>query len=101
MIHLRFSCDYAGYSNDPENIGDVKRLGSMHPQKAMSEMGISYQHATPQSMGGQWWFWNCDNVPKCLPPFLTELKLDPLECIGFGLNKETAEMIKNYKDESK
>ena len=81
---------YSFYSKDKENTGDVKRLGSMHPQKAMKELGITYQHATHQSMGDQWWFWNCENLPESLPPFLTELKLDPMDSIGFGLTQEIA-----------
>ena len=96
MKHLRFSCDYTGYSQDAENEGEVKRLGMMHPQKAMSAMGITYQHATPQSMGGQWWFWNCENIPEVLPPFLTVLDLQPMKCVGFGLSLENAKMIDEY-----
>ena len=88
---------YTFYSKDTENAGDVKRIGSMHPQKAMRELGISYQHATPQSMGEQWWFWNCDNIPDKLPPFLSELGLDPMDCVGSGLSKEDAEKIRDYK----
>lgn len=72
----------------------------MHPQKAMVELGITYQHATPQSMGDQWWFWNCENSPDNLPPFLTVLELDPMEQIGFGLNLEKAEEIRDYKKNS-
>jgi len=87
---------YSAYSKDKENTIDVKRLGSMHPQKAMKELGITYQHATPQSMGDQWWFWNCENLPEQLPPFLTKLDADPMECIGFGLSRENAEVIRDY-----
>ena len=58
---------------------------SKHPQLIMRELGITYQDTTPQSMGDQWWFWNCENVPIELPPYLTELIIDPIECIGFGL----------------
>ena len=69
----------------------------MHPQKSMKELGINYQHATPQSMGDQWWFWNCENLPEALPPFLTEMDVDPIGCIGFGLSQENAEAIRNHK----
>ena len=96
-MHLRFCMMYSHYSTDKENTGDVHRLGSIHPQKAMKELGITYQHATPQSMGDQWWFWNCENVPENLPPFLSEMYQDPMDCIGFGLTKDDAEKIRDYK----
>jgi hypothetical protein len=69
-----------------------------HAQKIMKDLGITYQYATPQSMGDQWWFWNCENIPKQLPPEITELKLDPMECIGHGLSREDAEKIRDYID---
>lgn len=64
-----------------------------HAQLVMRELGITYQHATPQSIADQWWFWNCENVPADLPGFITELKLDPLKQVGRGLDQETAEAI--------
>lgn len=97
MKHLRFCLMYGHMSSDKFNVGDVKRIGTLHPQKAMVELGITYQYATPQSMGDQWWFWNCENLPDNLPPFLTVLELDPMEQIGFGLNLEQAEQIRDYK----
>ena len=85
--HLRFDILWAPYNN-------VKQE---HPQKVMKELGITYQHATPQSMGDQWWFWNCENIPEPLPLFLEVADLNPMECIGFGLSKEDAEKIRDYK----
>jgi hypothetical protein len=67
-----------------------------HPQTVMKELGITYQHATPQSMGDQWWFWNCENIPEDLPKYLTSLNLDPMECIGYGLSQEDAKKIQDY-----
>ncbi len=67
-----------------------------HAQKVMKELGITYQHSTPQSMGDQWWFWNCENLPDKLPAYLTPLNLNPMECIGYGLSKEDAENILDY-----
>ena len=68
-----------------------------HAQVVMNELGITYQHSTPQSLGDQWWFWNCENVPENLPMFLTTLDLDPMNCIGHGLSTENAERIRDYK----
>ena len=65
----------------------------LHPQKLMEKTGISYQHATPQSIGDQWWFWNCENVPDPLPKWLTPLNVDPLKAVGYGLSKEDADAI--------
>ena len=64
-----------------------------HPQKVMRELGITYQHSTPQPMGDQWWFWNCENVPDTLPKYLQPLELEPLNVVGHGLSKEDAETI--------
>jgi len=61
-----------------------------HAQEVMEELEITYQHSTPQSMGDQFWFWNCENIPNPLPKYLTILDLDPMECIGYGLSKEDA-----------
>jgi len=69
-----------------------------HPQRMMIRLGITYQHATPQSMGDQWWFWNCENVPEELPEHISKLNSDPMECIGLGLSKEDAERIRDYVD---
>ncbi|MGB0913291.1 MAG: hypothetical protein ACPGSW_06865 [Phaeobacter italicus] len=64
-----------------------------HPQAVMRHLGIQYQTATPQSLGDQWWFWNCAGEPDPLPGFLSELDLDPMECVGFGLSEEGARQI--------
>ena len=84
--HLRF--DYMTASMDCNE--------NRHAQEVMKELGITYQHSTPQSMGDQWWFWNCDNIPDELPEYLTELSLHPMECIGYGLSKEDANKILNH-----
>jgi hypothetical protein len=68
-----------------------------HPQTVMRELGITYQHATPQSMGDQWWFWNCEKLPDPLPPYLIKLDLDPIEQVGYGLDLTTANAIRDYK----
>ncbi len=67
-----------------------------HPQQVMEDLGITYQEATPQSIADQWWFWNCKNVPDKLPEYLSDLNLDPMECIGFGLSKELAAEIRDF-----
>jgi hypothetical protein len=64
-----------------------------HPQKVMRELGITYQHAVPQSMGDQWWFWNCENCPEELPDYLEPLDVSPHAAIKYGLSKEEAEEI--------
>lgn len=82
-MHLRFGCMTAG----------IKCNENRHPQVVMRELGITYQHATPQSIADQWWFWNCQGVPRDLPEFLSILEVNPMECIGYGLSKEDAEEI--------
>lgn len=75
---------------------DLYAWGGEHPQKVMRDLGITYQHATPQSLGDQWWFWNCENVPDPLPEMLRVAELDPHKCIGYGLSKEDADKIASY-----
>ncbi len=73
---------------------DLWNAPNGHPQNVMKELGISYFHATPQSMGDCWWFWCCENVPDKLPLFLTELKVKPESAIGYGLSKKDADAIR-------
>lgn len=61
-----------------------------HPQVVMAALGIKYEHATPQSIADQWWFWNCTNVPAELPRYLTVLTVTPRQAIGYGLTAEEA-----------
>lgn len=67
-----------------------------HAQAVMEELGITYQHATPQSMVDQWWFWNCENIPDQLPKYITRLNVDPMKKVGWGLSQEDAEKIRDY-----
>lgn len=86
-MHLSYSLQSASNANVKD-----------HPRIAMMRLGIAYHHATPQSLGDCWWFWNCESVPSPLPPYLTELKIDdPHTCIGYGLSEEQAEAIAAYR----
>lgn len=82
-MHLR----YCMYSAD--------KHGGGHPQEVMKNLGISYQHATPQRMGDQWWFWNCKDLPEVLPEYLEKLEIDPMKTIGWGLDQTMAEAIRD------
>lgn len=64
-----------------------------HAQTVMKELGITYSHATPQSLGDQFWFWNCKSVPDDLPGYITDLNINPMDAIGFGLSRDTAEAL--------
>ncbi|MCP3965613.1 MAG: hypothetical protein GY718_04555 [Lentisphaerae bacterium] len=77
---------------------DLEYGETRHAQVIMKSLGITYQHSTPQSMGDQWWFWNCENIPQELPGYITELSVDSMECIGFGLSQEDAERIRDYQE---
>ncbi len=37
----------------------------------MRELGITYKDCEPRSLGDDWLFFDCDNVPTQLPPFLS------------------------------
>lgn len=63
MKHLRYDCMGAAYSGE-----------SRHPQVVMRELGVTYELAIPQSLGDQWWLFNCDHGD--LPSFTTEMECD-------------------------
>lgn len=63
MKHLRYDCMGAAYSGE-----------SRHPQEVIRELGITYERAIPQSMGDQWWLFNCQHGE--LPKYITEMKCD-------------------------
>lgn len=77
---------------------DMYSAPAGHPQAVMRSLGITYQHATPQSIADQWWFWNCEGVPEDLPDFLTALNVEPHEAIGYGLDRATADAIAANKE---
>lgn len=47
-----------------------------HAQKFMRELGITYRLAVAQSLGDQWWFFDCESVPDPLPEVLTVLNIE-------------------------
>lgn len=69
---------------------DLTGDDSRHAEQVMRDLGITYQHATPQSMYDCWIFWNCKNVPEVLPRYLRVLDIDPIKAIGNGLSPEDA-----------
>jgi hypothetical protein len=83
--HLRYSYYGATYDNE-----------SRHASEVLKSFGITWQHCTPQSMGDQMWYWNCKNIPDQLPSYITPLLVDPMEKIGYGLDKAEAESIRDY-----
>lgn len=85
-MHLRYDMMKAGLGCNENR----------HPQEVMRELGITYQHATPQSICEQWWFWNCEGVSESLPEYLTELQLDPLKMVGYGLSEKKAQEISDF-----
>jgi hypothetical protein len=84
---LRYCCNGA-------SIAGEKR----HPQDVMRDLGITYQHATPQSMADQWWFWIPDNAPDELPGYMTISEHNPMKSIGWGINKKTAAVLRDYRE---
>ena len=72
---------------------------SRHSLDVMKDLGITYHHATPQSMGDCWWFWNCEGMPNELPTYLSISDKDPMECIGWGLSQVAAEKIRDGREE--
>lgn len=70
-----------------------------HAIEKIDELGIKYIYSVPQSLGEQYWFLCCENVPENLPMYITKMEIsDANELIGYGLNKEMAETVNKYKD---
>lgn len=82
MKHLRFDLVTAYTCGEPG-----------HAQTVMKKLGITYAHATPQSIADQWWFWCCENVPEKLPSYLEVMDVKPHEAVGYGLSREDADKI--------
>lgn len=61
MKHLRYDCMGAAYAGE-----------NRHPQDVMRELGITYERSIPQSMGDQWWFFNCQYME--LPKYINEME---------------------------
>lgn len=86
MTHLRF-CMYTACKTG--------LVG--HPQQIMKALGITYQHAVPQSITDSWEFWNCKNIPDILPSAIEIKDWNPMDRIGWGLSEEIAKKIRDYK----
>lgn len=70
-----------------------------HAQRYMQRYGIEYQYAVPQSMSDSWWFINCRNAPDPLPEGMVKMTHleNPYTAIGFGLSREMADSIVEYR----
>jgi hypothetical protein len=73
---------------------------SKHPEEIMTNLGITYSRATPQSMMDCWFFWNCEDVPKTLPKFIEILPYDfnVYLLVGHGLSQKMAEGIHSLEN---
>jgi len=79
--------------NDRTKMAELFVPGKKYVLVPVKELGITYQHATPQSVADCWQFWNCENIPNELPEYITEFKGNPIDYIGFGLSEETAKEL--------
>lgn len=75
MKHLKF--DVRAYV-------EIFGINSKHPKKFMDDAGIIYSHAVPQTLGDQWWFFNCEKIPDNVEGCISILDIDnPLDLVGF------------------
>jgi hypothetical protein len=80
-IHLRYC-----YMTASLDVGE-----SRHAAEVMRSLGIKWQHSTPQTLGDQFWFWSCENIPESLPKQITIADWNPMEMIGWGYRKKMRE----------
>jgi hypothetical protein len=78
---------------------DLTLAPPLHPHEVLRDLGITYQHATPQSVFESWWLWNCENCPNPLPPFLAPLTISPMKAVGNGLSTDWARAIEKREIE--
>ncbi|MGL4677905.1 MAG: hypothetical protein ACRCWC_00805 [Plesiomonas shigelloides] len=71
---------------------------TLHPQKEMERLGITYSHCTPQSMTDCWWFWNPSRTDN-LPEYIDLKQMNPTSCIGWGLTEQAVQEIVNLAQE--
>jgi hypothetical protein len=91
MTHLRL-CMNAQF-----DCGDKR-----HAQAVMRDLGITYRYAVPQSLGDQWWFLDCQNVPAELPAFITPMVgFDAQGAVGYGLSQAIADALTAPKQDAK
>jgi len=76
---------------------EIKLKDNRHACEVVKDLGITYQHSVGQSISDSFEFWNCENVPEKLPESLKVMNKNPMERIGWGLSKEIAESIRDYK----
>lgn len=70
---------------------------SRHAQVVMRELGITYEHAVPQSIADCWNFFNCSGNIDKLPEYLIEMKKGPQDYVGYGLSQELADRLTESK----
>ncbi len=81
-MHLEFSYKVAW------SVGEQR-----HAEQVMRDLGITWGRSTPQTMDEAWWFWNCENVPADLPPYVRKSETDPYEAVGCGFTYEMADEV--------
>lgn len=89
MKHLRFNVrDYV----------EIFGAEAKHPREVIRDAGITYTVAIPQTIAGEWWFFNCENVQPHVEGIISTLDIDDTrEYVGWGLSMEQANRIENYK----
>ena len=80
-------------------VGAYLMGNNARPQSIMQDLGITYQHCTPQSINDTFWFWNCKNVPDHLPSYIYPLGAKAMDSIGWGLSEEQAIAIAANEDD--
>ena len=50
---------------EAQDSGDMR-----HAQQIMHDFGITYQYCVPIGFLDSFWFYDCSNVPPCLPSYV-------------------------------
>ena len=75
---------------------------TLHPQKVLKDLGVTYQKAVPHSIADCWWFSGVENLPDNLPDDLKrQIEVrdfgDLNKLVGFGLSQDDVDMLLKNK----
>jgi len=64
------------------------------PSEVMRGLGLTWSHSVSQGAFDQHWYFNVSGkIPEPLPDFLSEIKIDPHQLVGYGLSQDDADAI--------
>lgn len=67
---------------------NMKKGEHKHAQSVIKELGITSVKDIPESMGDCWIFYGCENIPECLPGYISVSEMKDHDYQRSGINYE-------------